>query len=176
MNDLLGTPDHCLLHHYIHWWFDYSPWLAFDWISAHSFFLWYICSSHGISFALATLFFVHIGLYSVFNIFHTSFLYIPSTIRYSLFLLFHHRYIHLGFFLPHWYIHIGRPQIHGLWDSMHILHFIHKGMRFHNGIIEPSFHSFLHFITLAYVTSWVLRPPKAMTSHIVLDSSYVGDT
>ena len=27
------------------------------------------------------------------------------------------------------------------------------------GIIEPSFHSFLHLITLTYVTSWVLRPP-----------------
>ena len=38
MNDLfLGTPDRCLLHHYIHWWFDYSPWLDFEWISAHSF-------------------------------------------------------------------------------------------------------------------------------------------
>ena len=23
----LGTPDHFLLHHYIHWWFDRSPWL-----------------------------------------------------------------------------------------------------------------------------------------------------
>ena len=23
----LGTPDHCLLHHYIHWWFHYSSWL-----------------------------------------------------------------------------------------------------------------------------------------------------
>ena len=23
----LGTPDHCFLHHYIHWWFDRSPWL-----------------------------------------------------------------------------------------------------------------------------------------------------
>ena len=27
------------------------------------------------------------------------------------------------------------------------------------GIIEPSFLSFLHPIALAYVTSWVLRPP-----------------
>ena len=23
----LGTPDNCLLHHYIHWWFDCSSWL-----------------------------------------------------------------------------------------------------------------------------------------------------
>ena len=57
-----------------------------------------------------------------------------------------------------WIIHIGHPQIHGLWGSLYRMHFIHEGMRFHIGIIKPSFHSFLHLITLAYVTSWVLRP------------------
>ena len=33
----LGTPDHCPLHHYIHWWFDLFSMTWFEWISAHSF-------------------------------------------------------------------------------------------------------------------------------------------
>ena len=105
--------DFCLLHHYIHQWFDYFQWLDLS-ISLlihfiYYFFLWSICSSHGISFVLPVLFFVHIDLHSVFNIFHTSFSYILSIIWYSSFLLFHRQYIHLIFFLLHWYIHIGCP-------------------------------------------------------------------
>ena len=129
------------------------------WVDQCSFiFLWSICSSHGISFVLPTLFFVHIDLHSLFNIFHTSFLYIPSTVRCSSFLLFHHWYIYLGLFLPHRYEYIGCSKIHGLWDSLHILHFIHEGMIFYHWVFEPSFPSFLHLITLAYIMSRVLRP------------------
>ena len=128
--------DFCLLHHYIHQRFDYFRWLDLS-ISLlihfiYYFFLWSICSSHGISFVLPVLFFVHIDLHSVFDIFHTSFSYILSIIWYSSFLLFHRQYIHLIFFLLHWYIHIGCPQIHGSWDSLYMLHFIHEGMGFYH--------------------------------------------
>ena len=35
---------------------------------------------------------------------------------------------------------------------------------------------FVHPITLAYVMSWVLRPPWGMTSHVMLDGSYRSNT
>ena len=125
-----GALDHCLPHHYIHQWFNCSPWLDLSKLVLIHFSFDLFFSSHGSSFVLLTLLFVHIDLHSVFDIFHTSFLYIPLAVQYSSFLPFHHWYIHLGFFLPDRYIHIERFQIHGLWDSLHILHFIHKDMRF----------------------------------------------
>ena len=33
--------------------------------------------------------------------------------------------IHSSWILSSWYIHIRRPQIHGFWDFLHTLHFIH---------------------------------------------------
>ena len=103
----LGTSDYCLL---------ISPYIddlivlqVLIWLDQCSFiFLRSICSSYGISFALPTLFFVHIDLHFMFDIFHTSFLYISSTVPYSSFILFHHWYIHLGILFPHRYIHIRR--------------------------------------------------------------------
>ena len=148
----LGAPNHCLLHHYIHWWFDCSPWLDLSGLvlihfpSIYLFLSWYfvllayivLCSY---PFTFRVRYFPHIILIH------------PSIIWYSSFLLFHHWYIHLGFFLHHRYIHIRHPQIHGIWHSLHILHFIHKGMGFHIGIIEPSFHSFFspYYLSLHYV-------------------------
>ena len=46
------------------------------------------------------------------------------------------------FFLPHWYIHIGRLSIHGLWDFLHILHFVHEGMGLIIGYLSLVFFRF----------------------------------
>ena len=49
----LGTSNHCLLHHYIRWWFDYSPWLDLSGLvfihfsSIYLFLSWYrICLAY----------------------------------------------------------------------------------------------------------------------------------
>ena len=59
-----------------------------------------------------------------------------------------------------YYIHIGHPQVHSSQAFLYMLHFIHEGMGFfiigYLGLVS------LHFyypITLAYITSSVLRPP-----------------
>ena len=46
------------------------------------------------------------------------------------------------FFLPHWYIHIGHLSIHGLWDFLHILHFVHEGMGLIIGYLSLVFFRF----------------------------------
>ena len=176
-NDLLlRTLNHCLLHQSIRWWFDCFLWLDLSrsvlihFPSIYLFFSWYL-----IHLAYIDLYSYQFTFYVRF--FHTSFLYIPLVVRYYSFLLFHHWYIHLGFFLHHRYIHIGHPQIHGLWDSIHILHFIHRGMRFYHWdywALFP-FISSPYYLSLRYVMS-LKDHPEAMTSHIVFDSSYVGDT
>ena len=57
---------------------------------------------------------------------------------------------------------IGRPQIHSLWDSLYILHFIHEGMGFYHWLFEPNFLSFLspYYLSRCYVLSLktTLRP------------------
>ena len=73
---------------------------------------------------------------------------------------YHYQFIllHLSSYRPH--IHVRHPQVHGSWDSLYMLHFIYEGMFFliigYLGLV--SFH-FYYPITLAYVTSRVLRPP-----------------
>ena len=83
-------------------------------------------------------------------------------------LISHHHYTHhYQFILFHlslyrYHIHVRRPQVHGSWGSLYMLHFIYEGMSFDHWVFVPSFLSFLlpyHPITLAYVTSRVLRPP-----------------
>ena len=152
----LGTPDHCLLHHYIHWYLTILRDLI--WVDYSFIFFQSICFSHHISFALSTLFFIHIDLHSVFNIFHILFLYIPSVVRYYSFLLFLHWYIDIfSFFFIDISMDVLRSMVYETLCMYCILYMRVWG--FIIGIIEPSFLSFLHLIILAYVTSRVLRPP-----------------
>ena len=130
------------------------------WVDQYSFiFLWSICFSHGIRFILPTLIFIHIDLHSMFNIFHTSFLYIPSAIRYYSFVLFHHWYIHLdSFFITDIFtLDVLRSMIYETLCTYCILH-IRVRILIIGYLSLVSFH-FFHPITLAYVTSRVLRPP-----------------
>ena len=78
----------------MHRWFDCFPWLDLSRLVLIHFPLISFFSSFGCSFVLLTLFFVHIDFLYVFDIFHTSFLYILSSVQYSSFFLFHHGYIH----------------------------------------------------------------------------------
>ena len=112
----------------------------------------------------------------MFDIFHTSFLYIPLVVRYYSFPLFHHWYIHLGFFLHHRYIHIGRPLVPELWDSLYILHLIHVVMGFYHWVFEPSFLSFLslYYLSLRYVLS-LKTTLKPWYHALCFNSSYVGN-
>ena len=160
MNDLfLGTPDRCLLHHYIHWWFDYSPWLDFEWISAHSF-------SFDIFVPLmvfhspclhCSLF---ISIYIPCSIFSTHHSY-TSHRQFDILHFFSFSidiFILDSFFLTDIFIlDILRSMIYETLCTYCILYTRVWGFIF--GIVEPSFHSFLHLITLAYVMSLVLRPP-----------------
>ncbi|RVW99842.1 hypothetical protein CK203_029220 [Vitis vinifera] len=70
------------------------------------------------------------------------------------------------------YVHIRHHWVPGSWDLLYLLHFIHEGMDFDHRVFELSFLRFNHLITLAYVTSRVLRPPKAMGSDIVFYGFY----
>ena len=85
--------------------------------------------------------------HSKFDTFFASFLYISLSVWFSS--------------LPHYcyYIHIGHPQVYGSQDFLYMLHFINKGMGFDHWVFGSSFY-FFHFyysITLAYVSSHVLR-------------------
>ena len=106
--------------------FDYSPWLDLSGLLIHFLSIYLFFSSYLIRL-------VYIVLYSYWFTFCIQ--YFPHIIlihSISSSILFFSSFSSLiywyFFFLFYWYIY-GRPQIHGLWDSLHVLHFIHEGMR-----------------------------------------------
>ena len=77
----------------------------------------------------------------------------------------HHYTYHYRFILRHlspyrYHVHVRHSQVHGSWGSPYMLHFIYMRARvlIIGYLSLVSFH-FYHPITLAYVTSRVLRPP-----------------
>ena len=151
MNDLLlGTLGHCPFHHYIHCWCDFHFVFWFELIiiplyvfvvSPLSLLLLLIHPFRFTPCSFPTM------TYSKFDTFFTSSLNISLSIQFAS--LSHYWY----------YIHIRHPQVYGSRDFLYMLHFIHEGMSFDHRIFEPSFFSYLHPITLTYVSSSVLRPP-----------------
>ena len=151
MSDLLlRVLGHCPFHHYIDCWCDFYSifWSEFIIIP---FYVFIISSSSSLLFSIHLLRFTPCSFptmtYSGFDFFFASSLYISLSIQFAS--LSHYWY----------YIHIGHPSVHGSWDFLHMLHFIHEGMGFDHWVFEPSFPSYLHLITLTYVSSHVLRPP-----------------
>ena len=130
--------------------------------------------SHGISFALLILLFVHISLHSVFDIFHTSLLYILLAIRYILFVIID-IFILDSFFLLDTFI----SNILGTWILRFFVHitFYTWGYEILSlGLLSlVSFHSSLYYPILRYIPSLktTLRP---WYHTLCFDGSHVGDT
>ena len=155
-----GALDHCLPHHYIHQWFNCSPWLDLSKSVLIHFSFDLFFSSHGSSFVLLTLLFVHIDLHSMFDIFHISFLHIPSAVQYSSFFSLS------SLIYSSWII--SSSPICSYWTSSnmwfmrlsaHIAFYTQGYEILIIGYLSLVSFRFFHPITLAYITSWVLRPP-----------------
>ena len=148
---LLRTPGHCSIHHYVHCWCDFTPCLI--WVDHYS---PLYCSFHHHS----RLRFWFIILISPFAIFFLPHPFIPS-----LTLHMHHSYTsgYQIIFLHHLVIDITftlgtfRSMAHGLLYTYCIL-YIRAWVLIIGYLGLVSLH-FYHPITLAYVTSRVLRPP-----------------
>ena len=139
----LSLPSLCSLLVWLHFMSDlsWSLLLFVLFVSSSSSFSLLIHHFHFTSYSFLTA--THLG----FDILFASSLHISLSIWFSS--------------LPHYcyHIHIGHPQVHGSWDFLYMFHFIHEGMGFDHWVFEPSFPSYLHLITLTYVSSHVLRPP-----------------
>ena len=152
MSDLLlGILGHCLFHHYLHYWWDFTPCLT--WVD-HQFSSYIHCFTIIPVIACDSSYLLHpLVLFLCWPIsrFDTFF---PSSLHTSLSVWFS------SLSRCCYHIHIGRPRVHGLRDFLYMLHFIHEGMGFfiigYLGLVSLHFY---HPITLAYVTSRVLRPP-----------------
>ena len=118
---LLRALGHCLFHHYINCWCDFTPCLI--WVDHH--FSSYIHifaiilviaydSSHSLHPPCSFLTLI----YSRFDISLASFLRISLLVWFAS--LSHYWY----------YIHIGHPQVHGSRAFLYMLHFIHESIGF----------------------------------------------
>ena len=108
MSDLfLWTSDHCLLHHYIHWWFDYSPWLDLSrsmliHFSFDLFVLLMVIHSSCLNCLLFILIYIPCSIFStdhfIYPIGSSIFFFssLSSLIHSFWILSFHHRYICIG--------------------------------------------------------------------------------
>ena len=118
---LLRALGHCLFHHYINCWCDFTPCLI--WVYHH--FSSYIhrfaiiividCDS---SYSLHPFVSFLTLTYSKFDIFLASFFCISLSVWFAL--LSHYWY----------YVHIGHPQVHGSQAFLYMLYFIHEDMSF----------------------------------------------
>ena len=169
MSDLLlRTPSHCPFHHYIHYWCDFTScliWVDHHFSSRiHCFAIVFIVACDS-SHSLRVLF----SPYSDPSQVRCSFRIIITHITISSFLLHLSPYRHR--------IHVRHPQVHGSWDSLYMLHFIHEGMSFDHWVFEPSFLSFLspYHLGLRYVPclKTTLRPWDQMSSSAA--STWTGD-
>ena len=164
-NDLfLGTPDHCLLHHYIYRWFDYSLWIDLRWsvliclLLIYLFFSWYlICLTYIVICSYIITFYVRYFP-------HITIIHLISN---SIYIFFHYWYIHFGFFLPHRYIHIKHPQSMNskIFWTYYILYM--RIWDFIIGIIEPSFLSFFTLLPYPMLHPRSEDHHEAMMSHIM---------
>ena len=141
------TPDFFPLYHFIHWWFD--CFLCLD--LSGSMLICFLLISLFFSFYLICLIFIILRSYwftSVFNIFFASFLYILLTIwcfSITIFWLVCSCWTSLGSYLMRFSVHIAFYT----WGY---------GIFIIGYLSLVSFH-FFYPIALAYITSYVLRPP-----------------
>ena len=120
MSDLLlGALGHCPFHHYVHSWCDFTPCLI--WVDHYS--------------SWCYLFHYHHPCFRFWFIILTSplILFLQWPISCLILPSYHHYTSHYQFDLlhlsHHWHhIHIRHPQVHGSWDFLYMLHFIHEGM------------------------------------------------
>ena len=141
----LGFLDPYPIRHYIHFYVTYLH--ALMQVDHHSFFL-SIC-------LLLSLFYSSISLYLIWFLFFLILLDVWLRLNiHTLYLLIWYGH----FFIIIFHVGILRSTTH---DVFYALHLMHEGYEdYIIGIFEPSFLSFFfHLITLAYVTSHVLRPP-----------------
>ena len=107
--------------------------------------------------------------------FHSTFKFFLTVTHFQVWYSLHITIIHLVislFFSPlhhhHYHVHIRHPQVHGSWDLLYLLHFIHEGMCFDHRVFELSFPSFLspYHPSLCYVPclETTLRPWDQMSS------------
>ena len=121
MNDLLlGALGHCLFHHYVHCWCDFTPCLI--WVDHYS--------------SLCYLFHHHPRFRFWFIIFTSCLIRFLQQPISGLMLFSHHHYTyHYQFILLHLsphrhHIHVRHSQVHGSRDLLYMLHFIYEGMGF----------------------------------------------
>ena len=153
----LRTLDHCLLHHYIHWWFDCCPWLELSrlvliyFLLIYLFFSWYLIRLTNIvlclyQFTFCVGYFPHIILIhptdsSIFFLSSLSSLIYPSWI-------------------------LSSSPIYSYWMSswfmrffVHVAFYTREYEFWSLDILSLVFFHFFHPITRAYVLSRVIRPP-----------------
>ena len=134
MSDLLlGDLGHCLFHHYIHCWCDFTSYFDLSWssfISICSLFRRHPCHCFWfISFILPPCSFLTLT-YSRFATLFTLFLHILLSVRFASFIsssIYSH-WAPLGLWLTSFYAHFA---------------FIHEGLGFDHRVFGPSFPSFL---------------------------------
>ena len=153
---LRGSLSSPLLHTLVIWLFSM---IWFEWISAHSFSfdLFVLLMIFHSPCLHCSLFIVIYILCSIFSIHHSC----TSHQQFNIIPFFSFIidiFIFYSFFIIDIFIlDILKSMIYETLCTYCILYTRVWG--FIIRIIEPSFPSFLHLITLAYVTSWVLRPP-----------------
>ena len=165
---LLRTLSHCLFHHYLHYWCDFTSCLI--WVDHH-------LSSHIHCFAVVfyrCLWFISFPWRLILSL--------QRPISGSMLTSHHHYTYHYQFILLHlspyrYHIYIRHPQVHGSWGSLYMLHFIYEGMSFDHWVFEPSFLSFLspYHLGLRYVPclKTTLRPWDQMSFSAA--STWTGD-
>ena len=151
MSDLLlGTPGHCPIYHYIHYWCDFTPCLI--WLDHHFFsYIHYFAiifviacdSSHSLHPFVLFLHWPILGL--IFPLHHSC------VSRYQ-FNLLHRLIIDIIFILG-----TLRSMAYKLFYTYCILYM--RAWVFYHWVFEPSFLSFLLPYHPTYVRSRVLRPP-----------------
>ena len=145
------------LHTLVIWLF-FMTW--FEWISAHSFsfdLFFFLMVFHSPCLHCS----LFISIYIPCSIFSTHHSY-TSHQQFNIFFLFFSFIIDIfildSFFLTDIFIlDVLRSMVYETLCTYRILYM--KVWGFDHWVFDPSFHSFLHLITLTYVTFWVLRPP-----------------
>ena len=151
-NLLLGTPGHCPVHHYVCCWCDFPPCLI--WVD-HCSFLYYLLHHH---FPFCSWFVILISPLAFFFPYHTLLL----PVWHSTYIVLTYPAIRSFFFIT------SLSMSHSCWAhsspwltsfSIHVaFHIWGHGFLIIGYLSLVSFH-FYYPITLAYVTSRVLRPP-----------------
>ena len=147
-NLLLGSLDHCLTHHSI---------IGDDFPLLH----WYGLIIIHSTFSLSSFVSHHLfpNLHSTFYPFPTSWYTFLIWCLLHTIHMFHWWFDHLSFFLFYHRHFLWLPLGPWLMRSFYALHIVHESMVLNLGYLGLVSLHFYYPITLAYITSHVLRPP-----------------